>query len=288
MVLSGPSFLPKEREMPEKLKFIVLWTISLYRKAWSKNEHPRTISPTQSGAENQQELGSRSKHSSKTTTTTGHSWPCTGQEVQKKNLPRPPHSYEGNIPANMDAAGSPVVLLTQLPWPLYGSPQSEMDLLGLTNYSVGRQKLPKDGLPRPSYRDPKCLLPRPCKTKTSFSMEGRLKKFADKLMGIIQDPFMLDTIQGHLLQFNQKLPVVKPTHKCKIKVPKTQESMMASEIRSMLSESTIAVGQGNKGFFTHPFLIPKTNEESHFIMNLKPLNWFIMCTKFKKTTLKQI
>ena len=61
---------------------------------------------------------------------------------------------------------------------------------------------------------------------------------------------------------------------------------MASDVSSMLSEGTIEVGPGNKGFFTYPILIPKENGESHFIMNLKPLNQLSTCTKFKMTTLK--
>ena len=48
------------------------------------------------------------------------------------------------------------------------------------------------------------------------------------------------------------------------------------------------MGPENKGFFTYPFLIPKKNGESHFVMNLKPQNQYITCTNFKMTTLKQI
>ena len=82
--------------------------------------------------------------------------------------------------------------------------------------------------------------------------------------------------------------MIKPTCNCEIKVPKAQESMITSEVSSMLSEGTIDLGPGNEGFFTYPFLISKKNEESHFIMNLKPINQVITCTKFKITTLKQI
>ena len=88
------------------------------------------------------------------------------------------------------------------------------------------------------------------------------------------------------MQFNQKTPLLKPTLKCEVKEPKTEESIMASEVKSVLFEYTMEVGPGNKGFFMYPFLIPKKNGESHFIMNLKLLNQFITCTKFKMTTFK--
>ena len=143
--------------------------------------------------------------------------------------------------------------------------------MGLTGHSVSRQKPPEDGHPIP-YRDPKSLLPRPCESRSSIPMGGRLRKFADECIGIIHDPFMFSTIQWHLLQFNHKPTLVKPNHKCWVKIPKPQENMMASGVRSVLSKGTIEVGPGNNGFFTYPILIPHQNGKSHFIMNLKPLN----------------
>ena len=90
------------------------------------------------------------------------------------------------------------------------------------------------------------------------------------------------------IYIQSQIPPLKPTCKCKVKIPKTQDSMMASEVRSVLSRDTIEVGPGNKAFFTYPFLIPKKNGESCFVMNLKPLNLLTVCTKFKLTTFKQI
>ena len=52
-------------------------------------------------------------------------------------------------------------------------------------------------------------------------------------------------------------PLIKPTSMCEVNVPKAWESIMASEVSSMLSEGTTELGPGNKGFFTYPFLIPK-------------------------------
>ena len=112
--------------------------------------------------------------------------------------------------------------------------------------------------------------------------------FANEWMGITQDPFVLLTIQGHMLQFNQKLPLVKPTHNCEVKVPKTQESMMTSEVRSILSKGATEVGPGDQEILHITLPNSKENGESHFIMNLKLRNQFITCTKFKMTTLKQI
>ena len=108
--------------------------------------------------------------------------------------------------------------------------------------------------------------------RSSFPLGGRLREFTDEWMGISKDLFVFGTVQRYLLEFNQKSPLVKPIHKFEVKVPKTQESIMTSKVRLMLSEGTIEVGPSNKGFFTYPFLIPNKNGESHIIMNLKLLN----------------
>ena len=63
---------------------------------------------------------------------------------------------------------------------------------------------------------------------------------------------------------------------------------MSTEINTMLSDGTIELCLGNKGFFTYLLIIPKKNGLSCIIINLNPLNQFITCAKLKMTTLKQI
>ena len=52
---------------------------------------------------------------------------------------------------------------------------------------------------------------------------GRLWEFVDEGMGITQDPFMLGMVQGHLLLFDQKPLLVKPSHKCEVKIQKIKK-----------------------------------------------------------------
>ena len=105
---------------------------------------------------------------------------------------------------------------------------------------------------------------------------------------VTRDTFMLGSVQGHLIQFNRKPLLVRPTEKCEVQVLKGQQQEMNHQIQMLLKEGNIEEVPNNKGFFTYPFLIPKKNGKSRFIMNLKPLNRYIKCTKFKMTTLKQI
>ena len=105
---------------------------------------------------------------------------------------------------------------------------------------------------------------------------------------ITHDTFVLGSVQGHLIQFNRKPPLVHPMEKCEVQVPKGQQQEMNRQIQTLLKGGNIEEAPNNKGFFTYPFLIPKKNRKSRFIMHLKPLNRYIKCTKFKMTTLKQI
>ena len=92
----------------------------------------------------------------------------------------------------------------------------EADLQELTGHSASELKPPEDSLSRP-YWDPKVLLLKPCKSRSSIPMGGRLREFTNGWMDIPQDPFALNTIQGHLLLFNQKSPLMTPTNKHKAK-----------------------------------------------------------------------
>ena len=92
-----------------------------------------------------------------------------------------------------------------------------------------------------------------------------------------KDPNMLGSIQGHLLQFNQKSPLIKPTSMCEVKVPKAKECMMTSEIFPVLSEGTIKIGPREQGIlytslphsqekWEKPHCHePKTNQPIHYL-----------------------
>ena len=221
------------------------------------------MAPTQSRA------GLGIEPSSKTTTTAGREWSCENIEDTKEKLSKTTTLHKKGIPASIGMDDLAKVPYTQLPRPFSEPLQLESHRLGLTGFSVSRLKPPEDSLPRP-YWDPEALPPRPCKSRSLISIGGRMREFAKEWICITQDPFMLGTIQGHLLKFNQKPPLIKSTNKCEVKVPKAQ-----------VSEGTIELGPGNKGFFTYPFLIPpkkwgkpryhepKAAEQVHYLHKVK-------------------
>ena len=244
-------FLPK-RDIIEKLRFRVLQNIILHRKARSGNKHSRTMDTTQSEARLISSLLSQAPQLQE------ESDPVRIGKVQKKNLPRPPLLHKKGAPADIGRDRTALVLAGQLTGPFSWPLQLEAQLSGLSGYSATRLKLPKDDL-----------------------------NHAKLQMGITQDPFLLGTMQ-QLCYNSIRSPLIKPTSQCEVKVPKSQESMMTSEVSSMLSEGTIELGPGNKGILY--ISLPDSQEKwgSYFIMNLKPLNQYITCTKLKMTTLKQI
>ena len=63
-------------------------------------------------------------------------------------------------------------------------------------------------------------------------------------MGITPDPFMSGTVQGYLLDFNQKPPLMEPLCKSGIRIPKAQEAAISVEIDTVLSGRTVNLGLG--------------------------------------------
>ena len=161
----------------------------------------------------------------------------TGQKAQRHNLLRPslPHKQDASTTIHTD--GSLVASLTGETWlsgwlsssPDEGLP-SKVGSFGLTDWPIEKQKVLKDGLPRPWYQDTRTLLSRPCRSRSMVPVGGTLKKIVQKWVGITQDPFWLGTVQEHLLQFNWKAPLAKPTHKGKARTQKTHEDAGALQI----------------------------------------------------------
>ncbi len=126
-------------------------------------------------------------------------------------------------------------------------------------------------------------------SKSAEPVGARLQEFSSAWTGITQDSFVLGSLEkGHLIDLEKKPPLVLPSKKSELKVPRKYRAAMKLAVQDLLKEKNIELAPMNKGFFTYPFLIPKKNGDLRFIMNLKPLNKFVRCTRFKMLTLKQV
>ena len=61
-----------------------------------------------------------------------------------------------------------------------------------------------------------------------FQWEGNKREFVNEWLGITLDPFWLDIVHGHLLHFQPKLPLVKLSYRCEIKITKADDAILSS------------------------------------------------------------
>ena len=161
------------------------------------------------------------------------------QKVQKINLPRPPLPCEKNVPASVGTDGSPKAATYMAAKTIRWVSLARCGSLR-ANRQLCWQAEATRRWPSKTISGSKSLLPRPCKSGSSIPMEdwGSLH-----MNGWVypKTPLCWAQYRG-ICCSSTRCPPLKPTCKCKVKVPRTQESMMASEARSMLSWGTIEAG----------------------------------------------
>ena len=58
---------------------------------------------------------------------------------------------------------------------------------------------------------------------------------------ITHDTFVLSSMQGHLIQFNRKPPLVHPTEKCEVQVPKDQQQEMNRQRKYQTTRASLPI-----------------------------------------------
>lgn len=118
---------------------------------------------------------------------------------------------------------------------------------------------------------------------------GRLTHFLTEWKSVTSDKWVLELIQdGYKLEFIQKPPFrgIKATV-----VPISQRDSIAKEIESLLSKNAIERVQKTnamKGFYSTLFLVPKKNGEMRPVINLRPLNRYLVKKHFKMDTMTKV
>lgn len=112
---------------------------------------------------------------------------------------------------------------------------------------------------------------------------GRLSHFIQRWMMITQDPWVLQTIPGHHIElmsppvqhFLPGMPHLSPS----------QERVLNQEMEALLSKEAIHQVQSqaplNEGFISSMFIVPKKDGGNRPVINLKPLNQFLVYENFK-------
>ena len=113
---------------------------------------------------------------------------------------------------------------------------------------------------------------------------GRLIYHLTAWEKLSQDPFILECVRGHRIQFLQEphqiLPKITPV------LDVVQEKTISEEVQKMLQKNAIEKAKyHHKEFVSSLFLVPKKTGDMRPVINLKPLNEFILKEKFRMETL---
>ena len=112
---------------------------------------------------------------------------------------------------------------------------------------------------------------------------GRLNHFIPQWMMLTQDPWVLQTIQGHHIEFMS--PPVQHSWPGMPSLPPPQEKVLDQEMKELLAKKAIhqvlTHTPSNRGFISSIFIVPKKDGGNRPVINLKPLNQFLIYEHFK-------
>ena len=119
---------------------------------------------------------------------------------------------------------------------------------------------------------------------------GCLTHFLTDWESITSDKWVLDMIwEGYKLEFIRKPSFrgIKETV-----IPSCQTIILEKETKNLLSKSPIERVQKNdttmKGFYSTLFLVPKKNGNMRPVINLRPLNRYLLKKHFKMDSMKKV
>ena len=112
---------------------------------------------------------------------------------------------------------------------------------------------------------------------------GRLNHSIPQWTMLTQDPWVLQTIQGHHIEFMS--PPVQHSWPGMPSLPPPQEKVLDQEMKELLAKKAIHQVQthtpSNRGFISSIFIVPQKDGRNHPVINLKPLNQFLIYEHFK-------
>ena len=119
---------------------------------------------------------------------------------------------------------------------------------------------------------------------------GRLALHAAAWRDITDSAFVLQAVQGYLLDFHTTPPIMSARQ---TNVMETTMNSGKAELLDARGDGTSSKGghremQQGTGFYSRMFLVPKKGGKSRPIINLKPLNRYVRTPHFITTTLKDV
>ncbi len=109
---------------------------------------------------------------------------------------------------------------------------------------------------------------------------GRLKHFQNNWQCITNDPWVLDAISGLRIDFLQR--PWQTNRPAELTFSEKDTESLLTEINGMQSKQAISeTPQGDRGFYSQLFLVPKKDGNQRPVINLKKLNSFVRTEHFK-------
>ena len=120
-------------------------------------------------------------------------------------------------------------------------------------------------------------------------MAGRLSEFFEVWQGYTNDRYILNAIKGIKLEFVDGKPPVQKKIPHQIRFNEAETTAIAETIQKLIGKGVIVPSVAEKGQYINTiFTRPKKDGSHRMILNLKPLNEFILYKKFKMDTLQSV
>ena len=111
---------------------------------------------------------------------------------------------------------------------------------------------------------------------------GRLKNFIDRWSKLTKNPWGLQSVQGHHLEFKSTPPPVPPSGK--VSLAADQMEILNQEVQDLVQKRAIEEVESEGGFYSPLFVVAKKDGGWRPIINLKCLtisrqavNGYVLC-----------
>ena len=107
---------------------------------------------------------------------------------------------------------------------------------------------------------------------------GHIRHFIQQWKVLTQDPWILETVQGHIISFETIPPqtAIPP-----MRFSAQESEVITKELQALLQKEVIRPATTPGGFVSNIFTVPKSNGKVRLILNLKKLNTFVTYEHFK-------
>ena len=123
----------------------------------------------------------------------------------------------------------------------------------------------------------------------------RLSFFAEFWEKAGADPALLSLVRdGHKILFEDgPPPCTPPSHEYETKLPEPKMSVVRAEVRTLLDKGAVRVvsqeeALATPGHYSQVFAVPKPGGKWRVVINMKPLNEFVLKESFRMETVKDV